>query len=76
MEKRGRVMISADGTRRFRIGRIVSEPRNMVSSIPRAWSSRSVKMWPRSRSAQSWISSTARNEASRCSGIASTVQIR
>ena len=30
--------------------------------------------WPRSGSAQSWISSTARNSASRSSGIASTVQ--
>ena len=32
-----------------------------------------MKMWPRSGSAQSWISSTARNSAARSSGIASTV---
>ena len=31
-------------------------------------------MWPRSGSAQSWISSTATNSAARSSGIASTVQ--
>ncbi len=53
---------------------MVSAPRNMVSTMPRACSSRSVKMWPRSASAQSWISSTATNSAARSSGIASTVQ--
>ena len=42
--------------------------------MPRACSSRSVKTWPRSGSAQSWISSTATNSACRSSGIASTVQ--
>ena len=53
---------------------MVSAPRNMVSTIPRACSSRSVKMCPRSASAQSWISSTARNSVARSSGMASTVQ--
>ena len=52
--------------RRFRhqaaqSGRMVSAPRNMVSTMPRACSRRSVKTWPRSGSAQSWISSTATN---------------
>ena len=42
--------------------------------MPRACSRRSVKTWPRSGSAQSWISSTATNSASRSSGMASTVQ--
>ena len=46
----------------------------MVSTRPRACSRRSVKMWPRSGSAQSWISSTATNSAARSSGMASTVQ--
>ena len=46
----------------------------MVSYFPRADSSRWVNTWPRSGSAQSWISSTARNSTSRASGIASTVQ--
>ena len=36
---------------------------------PRACSSRAVKTWPRSGSAQSWISSTARNSTGRSSGI-------
>ena len=53
---------------------MVSAPRNMVSTMPRACSSRSVKIWPRSGSAQSWISSTATNSTRRSSGIASTVQ--
>ena len=47
---------------------MVSAPRNMVSSRPRARSSRSVKTWPRSGSAQSWISSTARKLVSRSLG--------
>ena len=53
---------------------MVSAPRNMVSTRPRAFSRRSVKIWPRSGSAQSWISSTARNSTLRSSGMASTVQ--
>ena len=42
-------------------GAMVPAPRNMVSNRPRACSSRWVNMWPRSGSATSWISSTARN---------------
>jgi hypothetical protein len=59
VEKRGRVMISASGTRAFTIGSSVAEPSSMVSSRPRAWSRRSVKMWPRSGSAESCASSSA-----------------
>ena len=73
-DRRGRVSISACGTRRCSSGRMVSAPRNMVSTRPRACSRRSVKTWPRSGSAQSWISSTATNSAGRSSGMASTVQ--
>jgi hypothetical protein len=36
VEKRGRVMISASGTRAFTIGSSVAEPSSMVSSRPRA----------------------------------------
>ena len=43
--------------------RMVSAPRNIVSTMPRACSRRSVNTWPRSGSAQSWISSTATNSA-------------
>ncbi len=39
----------------------LSAPRNIVSSSPRACRRRAVNTWPRSRSAQSWISSIARN---------------
>ena len=55
---------------------MVSEPRSMVSLVPRAAKRRWVKTWPRSGSAQSWISSTARNSTSRVSGMASTVQTK
>ena len=57
-------------------GRMVSAPRNMVSSAPRACSRRSVKTWPRSGSAASWISSTARKSTRRSTGIDSTVQTK
>ena len=57
-------------------GRIVSAPTNQVSSRPRACSSRSVKTWPRSRSAASWISSTTRKSTGRSTGMASTVQTK
>ncbi len=53
--------------------RMVSLPSSRVSSVPRAWSSRSVKTCPRSGSAQSWISSIARHATVMSSGIASTV---
>ena len=53
---------------------MVSAPKNWVSCWPRIRSSRSVKTWPRSGSAQSWISSTATKSAPIPSGIASTVQ--
>ncbi len=46
----------------------------MVSTRPRARSSRSVKTWPRSGSPQSWISSTATKSAPISIGMASTVQ--
>ncbi len=73
-ERRGRTSTSTCGTRRVSSGRMVSAPMNIVSTRPRACSSRSVKMCPRSGSAQSWISSTARNSTLRSSGMASTVQ--
>ncbi|MBI1331071.1 MAG: hypothetical protein GC166_14335 [Alphaproteobacteria bacterium] len=56
--------------------RIVSAPRNSVSSSPRALRSRSVNTCPRSGSAQSWISSMARKLSFRSTGIASTVQTK
>ena len=52
--------------------RIVCAPSKSVSSLPRACSSRSVKTWPRSGSAASWISSIARKSTSISRGIAST----
>jgi hypothetical protein len=48
-------------------------PSSMVSSRPRRFRMRSVKTWPRSRSPAIWPSSTARNDTSISSGIASTV---
>src|SRR5436189_40558 len=63
-------MKAASGTSWRMSGLIVSAPRNIVSSVPRAWRSRSVKTWPRSRSAASWISSTARNATRRSTGTA------
>ena len=55
-------------------GRMVAAPSTSVSSRPRRLSMRSVKTWPRSRSAPSWISSIATNATSRSRGIASTVE--
>jgi hypothetical protein len=53
--------LEARAAARFITARIVSAaPSSMVSFGPRACSSRSVKTWPRSGSAQSWISSIAR----------------
>ena len=63
----------APGKSRSTIGRIVAAPSTRVSSRPRRCSMRSVKTWPRSKSAASWISSTARNATSRSRGMASTV---
>ena len=42
-------------------GAMVSWPSTSVVSVPRRCRRRSVNTWPRSRSAQSWISSTATN---------------
>src|SRR5881275_1093975 len=56
------------------IGRMVAAPSSIVSSRPRRWRSRSVKIWPRSKSAASWTSSMARKATSISAGIASTVQ--
>jgi hypothetical protein len=64
----------ASGSMRAISGLAVSDPRNIVVSMPRAWISRSVKTWPRSGSAASWISSTATKSKLRPRGIASTVQ--
>ena len=75
-EKRGRLMNSASGTRRRMRLRMVAAPRNIVSWVPRARSSRSVKTWPRSGSAASCISSTATNAALWSSGINSTVHTK
>ena len=55
---------------------MVAAPISIVSCRPRAYSSRWVKTWPRSGSAHSWISSTARKSTSRVSGMASTVQTK
>ena len=52
---------STPGTSALTIGSSVAAPRIIVSSRPRAWSIRSVKIWPRSGSAASWISSSATN---------------
>ncbi|TDI61948.1 MAG: hypothetical protein E2O92_02065 [Alphaproteobacteria bacterium] len=57
-------------------GAIVSDPITMVSSRPRAFNSRWVKVWPRSSSAANCISSMARKATSRSSGMLSTVQIQ
>ncbi|TAJ81973.1 MAG: hypothetical protein EPO50_29720 [Reyranella sp.] len=64
------------GSNRFSTGRIVSAPSNIVSVMPRACSTRSVKKWPRSGSAAICTSSTARKETGRSSGIDSTVQTK
>ena len=66
-EARPRDELDARHQPRGSAARMVSAPRNMVSRLPRACSSRSVKTWPRSGSAHSWISSTARNSTSRSS---------
>ena len=63
----------APGSSFSTIGRMVAAPSTSVSSRPRRLSMRSVKTWPRSRSAPSWISSMARKATSRSRGIASTV---
>ncbi len=57
-------------------GSIVAEPISSVSSRPRWCSRRSVKVWPRSRSAPSWISSMPTKSTSLSRGIASAVQIQ
>ncbi|PHZ86473.1 hypothetical protein CRD36_00880 [Paremcibacter congregatus] len=53
---------------------MVSDPRNMVSCRPRARISRSVNTCPRSKSAASCISSTARKSTVFSIGMLSTVQ--
>ena len=60
-ESRGRLRILAPGSSLSTIGRMVAAPSTSVSSRPRRLSMRSVKTWPRSRSAPSWISSIATN---------------
>ncbi len=62
------------GTSSAIAGRIVSDPMKSVSCRPRMLRRRSVKTWPRSGSAQSWISSMATKSAPIPCGIASTVQ--
>ncbi len=64
----------APGSSFSTIGRMVAAPSTSVSSRPRRLRMRSVKTWPRSRSAASWISSTATKATSRSRGIASTVE--
>ncbi len=71
---RGRVTHWMPGRRRSSAPRMVEEPRSSVSSRPRAWRMRSVKTWPRSRSAASCTSSIATKAAPGSRGIASTVQ--
>ena len=72
VENRSRRMNCASGTSAAIAGRMVALPRNSVSCRPRMFSRRSVKTWPRSGSAQSWISSMATKSAS-TSGMASVV---
>ncbi len=73
-DSRGRVTTLMPGNSRSTMPRMVAAPRISVSSRPRRFRMRSVKTWPRSRSAAIWISSTARNDTSRSRGIASTVE--
>ena len=73
-DRRGRVTTLTPGISCSISGRIVPAPISMVSARPRRLSSRSVKTWPRSRSAASWISSIATKSTARSRGIASTVQ--
>ena len=74
VENRGRSTSSALGSSARTTGSSVAEPSSIVSSRPRAFSSRSVKMCPRSRSAPSCASSSATNAVPPPSrGIASAV---
>ena len=52
---------------------MVSAPMNMVSSVPRAPSRRSVNTWPRSGSAHIWTSSMPRKDTRFSIGMDSTV---
>ena len=63
----------APGSSLSTIGRMVAAPSTSVSSRPRRLSMRSVKTWPRSRSAPSCTSSMATKATSRSRGMASTV---
>ena len=58
-ESRGRLTMLAPGSSFSTIGRMVAAPSTSVSSRPRRLSMRSVKTWPRSRSAPSCTSSIA-----------------
>jgi hypothetical protein len=60
--------MTAVGTSRSRMGRMVSAPSNQVSSRPRQCSMRSVNTCPRSTWPARWISSTARKSTSRFDG--------
>jgi hypothetical protein len=71
-DSRGRLSKVAVGHSRSIIGRMVAAPRNQVSALPRACSTRSVKTWPRSGWPASCTSSTAR-KLTGTSGMASTV---
>ncbi len=75
-ESRGRVVTCTPGISVSTSFFMVEEPISNVSSRPRWFSMRSVKTWPRSRSAASWISSIATKARSRSRGMASTVQIQ
>ena len=52
-DKRGRLTMLTPGKMRSTIGRMVAAPSTSVSSRPRRCSMRSVKTWPRSKSAAS-----------------------
>ena len=74
IDSRGRLTMCAPGSSFSTIGRMVAAPSTSVSSRARRLSMRSVKTWPRSRSAPSWTSSMARNATSMSRGMASTVE--
>ncbi len=73
-DRRGLSTIGTPGSKARMTGAITPEPISSVSSVPRRLRMRSVKTWPRSKSAASWISSTATKDTGRSRGIASTVE--
>ena len=58
-DRRGRELTRTPGSRRSSASCMVAAPISRVSSVPRRLRMRSVKTWPRSKLAASWISSMA-----------------